>query len=529
MTVRRISSVLLKQWLDEERLFALFDIRERGEYNAGHIPGATSLPRRDIEFRLARLLPVPTIPVIVAGAGDGREERAAATLIRAGYADVAILDGGLSAWTESGYPRATGVNVPSKSFGEKIHGECNVPEITPEELAERVRGGETPAIIDVRTPEEYSRFCIPGGISIPGGDLILWAQELKRETPKRPIVINCAGRTRSIIGAQTLRRLGVADVFALRNGTMGWVLAGYELEQPHGASYAPSSPSRAAAERFASTLAEEEKISFVSVSELRTLLSAMCETTLYPIDVRSSAEYLSGHIPGFFSLPGGQAVQCADDYIALRNGRIVFACERSARAVMAAYWFRKLGFKSVFVLEGGTEAWTSQGLGLEQGLPRERVFGLEEARSQVSFLSSGDLEARLEQNNSRLVVDVGLSTEYQRGHIPGAVWISRDWLEDRVPELYPDRHQAVVVACTDGRQSILAAASLAEIGYVDICVLEGGVADWIASGRPVEAGLTRPLVEPNDVVLSASLSGDKEAMRRYLDWEVELGRKALAK
>ncbi|WP_459655385.1 rhodanese-like domain-containing protein, partial [Achromobacter xylosoxidans] len=53
--------------------------------------------------------------------------------------------------------------------------------------------------------------------------------------PKTTIVVNCAGRTRSIIGAQTLINLGVPNpVYALENGTQGWYLADFELD--HGAS-----------------------------------------------------------------------------------------------------------------------------------------------------------------------------------------------------------------------------------------------------------------------------------------------------
>jgi rhodanese-related sulfurtransferase len=195
---------------------------------------------------------------------------------------------------------------------------------------------------------------------------------------------------------------------------------------------------------------------------------------------------------------------------------------------MAAYWFRKMGF-SASVLDGGTEAWAAQGLEIEKGFPRESVLGLNEARATVRLISGGELENMRAHNDEFLVVDVGLSLEYQRGHVPGAVWIARDWLEERLPELYPDRRQSVVCACPDGRQSLLAAASLAEIGYVDVRVLDGGTNEWTTSGRPVETGFTRPLVESNDVVLSASLSGDKEAMRRYLAWEVELVRKDLVR
>src|ERR1051325_5439833 len=365
MAIRRISPARANQRPDGPAPHAFFDIRERGEYNLGHIPGSTSLPRRDIEFRLARLLPAPTVPVIVVGGGGAREERAAASLSRAGCDDTAILEGGFAAWSQAGYATASGVNVPSKAFGEKIPRERRVPEPTPQELAESIRHGEKPLILDVRTPEEYARFCIPGGVNVPGGDLVLWAEELKNL--RTPVVVNCAGRTRSIIGTEALRRLGVKDVRALRNGTMGWVLADYDLERPQRSSRAPAPLSRAAAETLASRIAEEEKIAFISVAQLEDVLSAEKTTTVYAIDVRSFDEYLSGHIPGFFHVPGGQAVQCADDHVADRDAQIIFACDRTARAVMAAYWYGKMGFRNVFVLEGGTDAWAASGRSIEVG------------------------------------------------------------------------------------------------------------------------------------------------------------------
>src|SRR5690349_2825809 len=144
MAIRRISPTQAKQRLDEAAAVALFDIRERGEYNLGHVPGSTSLPRRDIEFRLARLLPVSNASVIVIGDGGARGERAAAALSRAGFDDVAILKGGFAAWSQAGYPTVSGVNVPSKAFGEKVHAERHPTETTPQELAENIRSGDKP-------------------------------------------------------------------------------------------------------------------------------------------------------------------------------------------------------------------------------------------------------------------------------------------------------------------------------------------------------------------------------------------------
>src|SRR5262245_46375403 len=246
---------------------AVFDVRERGEFNRGQISNATSLPRSQIEFRIAVLLPDQRIPIVVYDEGEGRAALAAQTLEAFGY-DVSILAGGLPEWRKEGLPAVSGVNVPSKAFGEKIHHERTIPEISPEDLKNLQERVADLLIFDVRTPEEYGRFCIPGGLNVPGGDLILWSEGLRRK-PETTIVVNCAGRTRSIIGTAALLRLGLNNVRALKNGTMGWVLAGLELESTP-ARVTPAAPdeSRKHAREIARRIAEEERLSWVSAREL---------------------------------------------------------------------------------------------------------------------------------------------------------------------------------------------------------------------------------------------------------------------
>ncbi len=237
-----ISCEDLARLMASNQLYAVFDVRERGEFNQRQISNATSLPRSQIEFRIAALVPDPNVPIVVYDDGDARASLAAATLSRLGYEQISILDGGLGAWQTEGGPTVSGVNVPSKAFGERVHHERAIPDVTPEELKSLKDRSADLLILDVRTPEEYGRFCIPGGVNVPGGDLILWVEELKQKKAAA-VIVNCAGRTRSIIGAAALRRLGVSNVRALKNGTMGWVLAGFELENQPG-RIAPPAPAR---------------------------------------------------------------------------------------------------------------------------------------------------------------------------------------------------------------------------------------------------------------------------------------------
>jgi 3-mercaptopyruvate sulfurtransferase SseA len=88
--------------------------------------------------------------------------------------------------------------------------------------------------------------------------------------------------------------------------------------------------------------------------------------------------------------------------------------------------------------------------------------------------------------------------------------------------LLTDKAQAIVLSCTDGLSSTLAARTLMEMGYQEVFVLDGGIERWKLAGYPTVGGLESCLTEPNDVVLSPSVKGDQEAMRRYLEWEIKL-------
>jgi rhodanese-related sulfurtransferase len=335
-----------------ESLHAVFDVRERGEFNLGQISNATSLPRSQIEFRIVELVPDRRIPIVVYDEGEGRAALAARTLGEFGYENISILDGGLPEWRKEKLPAVSGQRSSKASSARRFIMKEPFPK-SPEELKSLQERAADPIIFDVRTPEEYGRFCIPGGFNVPGGDLILWAGMLRRK-PETTVVVNCAGRTRSIIGTAALLRMGLSNVRALKNGTMGWVLGGLELESPPTRVVpSPTDESCKLAMEIALRIAQEEKIPWISTDELADQPPANDREVTYLIDVRSDGEYKDGHIPKSLNVPGGQAVQRADDFVAVRNGRIIFVSNQSARAVMAAYWYRQMGFRDVKVLRGG--------------------------------------------------------------------------------------------------------------------------------------------------------------------------------
>src|SRR5712692_11031595 len=135
-----ISAAALKSLLDAQATCALIDVREPGEYNDSHIPGSSLVPRRQLEFRMGRLVPYPGTHVIVCDDDGRRAPLAAATLERMGFRHVAVLDGGINRWTTDGHPTEWGVNVPSKDSGEQIQDVHHIAEMHPEELHDRQQG-----------------------------------------------------------------------------------------------------------------------------------------------------------------------------------------------------------------------------------------------------------------------------------------------------------------------------------------------------------------------------------------------------
>ncbi len=510
-----ISPAELGALMGSDQPHAVLDVRERGAYERGHIFRATSLPRRLLELRLPALVTAPGTPVVLYD-DDGRlAVLARSTLASMGYRDVRVLDGGLAAWPATGRPTVEGVNVPSKVFGEQMLHARKTPQIAPRDLDARIRAGADLVIVDARTPDEYARGCVPGAVNVPGGELVLRIGDLVRG-PGTAIVVHCGGRTRSYIGAESVRRMGLPNpVVALENGTMGWTLAGLELERGANRWAPPASErSRAAAGLVATRVAAEDGIRLITPDDLQRLRQRQEQENVCLLDVRTAEEYAAGHVAGALWAPGGQAVQATDEYVAVRAASLVLACDGFVRSVLTASWLTRMGFPKVMVLAGGVSAWERAGGDIETGHPSPVPVGWEAARVAAPAVEPGPLQART-------ILNVDPSDVYAREHVPGAAWLCRSRLELRIEDAVPDRQAPVVVTCADGVQSTLAAATLIGLGYAGARVLAGGTVAWAAAGRAVERGATRLLDAADDVVLKPYDRG-REGMVAYLRWEEAL-------
>ena len=340
---------------------ALVDVREELIFSQRHLLLARSIPLSRFELKFAQLVPRRATRIVLCDDGDGAAGRAAVILARNGYSDLSILDGGIDAWAAAGYELFSGVNVPSKAFGEYIEHENGTPSIAAAELEQLLRDKADIVVLDSRPFDEYSRVSIPTGVNVPGAELVLRAREIA-PSPDTMIVVNCAGRTRSIIGAQSLINAGVPNkVVALRNGTMGWSLAGFACDSGKNRRAPDVSPNtldwaRTAALRVAQSCGVQR----IDRTVLETWRNDETRT-LYLFDVRDPAEYLTGHVAGAISAPGGQLVQATDQYVGTLGARIVLVDDAEVRAAMTGSWLRQMGWKDVFILaEAGSEKGSAQ-------------------------------------------------------------------------------------------------------------------------------------------------------------------------
>ncbi|MET0334877.1 MAG: rhodanese-like domain-containing protein, partial [Rhizobacter sp.] len=297
---------------------ALIDVREEDPFAQEHPLWAANFSASKLELEAWGRLPRRNVPVVVYDDGEGLAEPAARRLQALGYDDVAVLDGGLAAWREAGFELFRDVNVPSKSFGELVEAHRHTPSLPAPEVQALLDRGANVVVLDARRFDEYQTMSIPGGISVPGGELVRRVRDLAPD-PATQVIVNCAGRTRSIIGTQSLINAGIPNpVAALRNGTIGWTLAGQKLAHGQSKNHADVTVGDTAAARTAAAdVARRAGVRRIDDAQLRDWLADPGRTT-YRFDVRSADEYARGHRPGFRHAPGGQLVQETDHQAPVR-------------------------------------------------------------------------------------------------------------------------------------------------------------------------------------------------------------------
>jgi rhodanese-related sulfurtransferase len=504
MSIQSIDAKTLKQWLHAKAEIALFDVREHGQYGESHLFLATSVPYSRLEFDVARLAPRKSVRLVVYDDdGTGVSIQAAEALSKLGYQNIFVLIGGAKAWNAAGFNLFAGVNLPSKTFGELVEHQCHTPRVSADDLMKMMHADEDFIILDGRPQSEFKKMSIPGAQCCPNGEL---AYRIKSHVNNKntKIIINCAGRTRSIIGAQTLINLGIQNpVYALENGTQGWYLNDYVLDHGKVSEYAPPKVDN---EMILASQALVDKFDIPLISDEQFLSwEKDSDRSLYLCDVRTAEEFSIDGLTGAQNTPGGQMIQATDQFVGVRNARIVLCDSDGVRAITVASWLKQMGH-DVAVLRDGVKSQVS--------LPTTEIdycLGL-------APLSTAQL-LEVQRQNSSVLVDIRSSMKYRDAHLPNSLWAIRPRLLDIVQGT-----QKPIVLISD--DPALTYGALLELERhhksAQVYQLEG-------SQFPKEFETVSSEAQPPDSDCIDFLffvhdrhDGNKDAARRYLEWETGL-------
>jgi rhodanese-related sulfurtransferase len=504
MVIQSVDAKTLKQWLHGQTEIALFDVREHGQYGESHLFLATSVPYSRLEYEVARLAPRKTVRLVVYDEnGDGISLKAAQALIQQGYQDIYLLSGGTQGWQDAGFNLFSGVNLPSKTFGELVEHQCHTPRVSAHDLMNMMINREDFIILDGRPQSEFKKMSIPGAQCCPNGELAYRIKSYVKNQDTK-IIINCAGRTRSIIGAQTLINLGIKNpIFALENGTQGWYLNDYVLDHGTVAQYAQPSvdddiliASEALVDKFDIPLISDEQFLVWKNDECRSL---------YLCDVRTIEEFSINGLPGAQNTPGGQLIQATDQFVGVRNARIVLYDSDGVRAITVASWLKQMGH-DVAVLQEGIES--------KVNLPTiqiDHTLGLATIKTAELY--------QIYQTDSVTVLDIRGSMQYRKTHLPRSIWAIRP----RLQEIIRSAKESVVIISDD--PALTYGAILELTGFdLNIHVYELEGVRFPKEFETISSETIPPDIDCIDFLFFVHdrHDGNKDAARRYLEWETSL-------
>lgn len=508
----RIDARKLRDLLRDGGELAFVDISEEGQFGLGHPLLAINVPYSRLEIEIGGRVPRRSTRLVLIGQDDATIDKAAGRLAAIGYTDVQAVEGGIKGWVAAGLQLFEGVNVPSKAFAEIVEHELGTPAISADELKKLQDQRVDLVLLDSRTAEEFGRFHVPGARSCPGAELAYRVDDFVQR-PETLVVVSCAGRTRGIMGAQSLINAGIPNrVVALAGGTQGWRLAGLQLESsPAALPAAPSDVALTAARRRAAALAVRHGVKRIDHVKLAQWRAEAARRTTYVFDVRSPAEYQAGHLPGSISAAGGQLLQATDQWVGTRGARIVLVDDTGVRAILTAHWLQQLGW-DVSVLE---DAFSGQRL--ESGhAPHE----LTDVPAAIEIAAERVIDWLGREGR---IITTGASAAYRDAHAAGSIWANRTTLE-RVPSAILAVPRILVVA-EDVAQAALLAFDLQRQSRAEIRVLAGGQHAWVAAGLPVASSPSNPPDADRVDFLFWNHDrhqGNPDAMRGYLQWEQDL-------
>ncbi len=504
-----VEAKTVKNWISDDTEIAFIDVRELAQHTAGHPLFSISIPFSEFEINVEKLVPNKKVRMVLFDNNNGVSEIIYKQAKNLKYINIFILKNGIDGWIKSKYHLFDGINVPSKSFGELIEKKFNTPSITALQLSQKQKEKKDIIILDGRPFDEYKKMSIPGSVCCPNAEIPYRISELIKSSDTE-IIINCAGRTRSIIGAQTLINFGIKNkIYALENGTQGWFLNNFKLD--HGKTKSlDKTPKCEKIEELRNKIVNllKDKVEIINFNQAQKLINDRNITT-YIFDVRTNLNQ-KYKFSKLRNVPGGQLVQATDKYIGVLKSHVIVCDDGDlVRAGMTALWLKKMNYHCYVVNE-----------------TPKKIKDLN-LKNKVNFKTIPINLIKLENFKNLKdtpIFDIRNSVDYCKKRIKKSVWTNRLIITNEMPHYV----KAIILVTNDLPKASLILSDLQEkdpkymvqVYHWNETEIEHYV-DYIDT-REVE--LDETFIDFN-FHTHLRHQGNKEHAKNYLKWETDLIKK----
>ena len=504
----KITPETVRSWISDKEEVAFIDVREIGQHTNGHPFFSISIPYSLFEFNIKILVPNKQTRVILIDNNNGISDLVYNIAHQMGYSNISIIEGGVEEWVSAGYKLFDGINVPSKSFGELIEKYFHTPSITAKELAQKQKNNENYIVIDGRPFLEYNKMSIPKSICCPNAELFFRVSSYIKDI-NTEIIINCAGRTRSIIGAQTLIDFGIKNkVKALENGTQGWFLSELSLEHNKN-KYLEVLPNDIETQQLQNKvlkLTNDLNIDLIDLKKAQELIIDKKKST-FIFDVTTSKTI--SITPGIImNVPGGQLIQATDKYIGVWKATVILVDDGDLiRAGTTSFWLKKMGYEVYILKEGLLKAQTLK-----------FIKEIDHKLIDLDFINLEDLV----KIKIQILYDIRSSKDFCKMRIKNSIWLNRAHLYRKKTKT----DDPIIIITDNLEKASLIVKDLKQKDKGAIIKVYKWNQNEITSYPSLIDVTIETLSEQNNIDFNFHThmrhDGNKEHAKQYLEWEINL-------
>ena len=504
----KITPETVRSWISDKEEVAFIDVREIGQHTNGHPFFSISIPYSLFEFNIKILVPNKQTRVILIDNNNGISDLVYNIAHQMGYSNISIIEGGVEEWVSAGYKLFDGINVPSKSFGELIEKYFHTPSITAKELAQKQKNNENYIVIDGRPFLEYNKMSIPKSICCPNAELFYRVSSHIKDM-NTEIIINCAGRTRSIIGAQTLINFGIKNkVKALENGTQGWFLSELSLEHNKN-KYLEVLPNDIETQQLQNKvlkLTNDLNIDLIDLKKAQELIIDKKKSTfIFDVTTSKTISITPGTI---MNVPGGQLIQATDKYIGVWKATVILVDDGDLiRAGTTSFWLKKMGYEVYILKEGLLKAQT---LKFTKEIDHKLI--------DLDFINLEDLVKIKKQ----ILYDIRSSKDFCKMRIKNSIWLNRAHLYRKKTKT----DDPIIIITDNLEKASLIVKDLKQKDKGAIIKVYKWNQNEITSYPSVIDVTIETLSEQNNIDFNFHThmrhDGNKEHAKQYLEWEINL-------